>query len=89
MLEGAMTSHVVNLPPDLQAKVEDRIASGAAADAVDVVRAGLEALDAADAAKLEAVRAKVARALADPRPSIPAEEAFGRVDALLDSLARR
>jgi antitoxin ParD1/3/4 len=84
-----MMSKALTLPPDLVAKVEERIASGAAADAVDVVRAGLEALDAADAAKLEAVRAKIARALDDPRPSVPAEEAFDRVDALLDALARR
>lgn len=81
-------SSTVTLPPDLAAKVDARIASGAAGDAVDVVRAGIEALEAADAAKLDALRAKVARALADPRPSAPADEVFDRTNALLDALAR-
>ena len=81
-------SSTVTLPPDLAAKVDARIASGAADDAVDVVRAGIEALEAADAAKLDALRAKVARALADPRPSVPADEVFDRTNALLDALAR-
>jgi hypothetical protein len=43
---------------------------------VDVVRAGLEAIEKADAEKLEAVRAKIARALKDPRPSLPSDEVF-------------
>lgn len=81
-------SSTVTLPPDLAAKVDARIASGAADDAVDVVRAGIEALEAADAAKLGALRAKVARALTDPRPSAPADDVFDRTNALLDALAR-
>ena len=82
-------SESVILPPDLAAKVKQRIDSGAAADAVEVVRAGLEALDAAEEAKLAAARAKIERALADPRPSIPADEAFDRVERLLDALGKR
>lgn len=73
----------LTLPPDLAAKVQAHIDSGAAADAVEVVRAGLDALEAAEAAKLESVRARIARALSDPRPSAPADEVFARVEALL------
>lgn len=73
----------LTLPPDLAAKVQAHVDSGTAADAVEVVRAGLEALEAAEAAKLEAVRAKLTRALDDPRPSAPADEVFARVEALL------
>ncbi len=81
-------SETVILPPDLAAKVRERIESGAADDAIDVVRAGLEALEASDLAKLDAIRAKIARSLDDPRPSVPIDEAFDRVKALLAAYAR-
>mgnify|MGYP000384719870 CR=1 FL=1 len=73
----------VTLPPDLAAKVQAHVDSGAAASAVDVVRAGLEALEAAEAAKLETIRSKLASSLADPADSIPSEDVFARVEALL------
>lgn len=80
----------LTLPPDLAAKVQARIDSGAASDAVDVVRAGLEALEAAeDDSKLEAVRSKIARALADPKPSVAADDVFARVDAVLRAVGAR
>ncbi len=41
-----------------------------------------------DACKLEIVRAKIARSLADPRPSIVADEGFDRVSQLLDALKK-
>lgn len=82
-------SGTLSLPPDLAAKVQERIDSGAAADAVEVVRAGIEALEAAEAVKLEAIRAKVARALADPRPSVPADDVFERAEAMLREMARK
>jgi hypothetical protein len=51
------------------------------------VRAALAALEASeDAGKIDAVRAKIARSLADPRPSIPAGAVFDRVEQLLDTL---
>jgi len=78
----------ITLPPDLAAKVQAHIDSGAAADAVGVVRAGMDALEAAEAAKLDALRAKVARALADPRPSTPMEDVFARVEGLIAPRAR-
>jgi antitoxin ParD1/3/4 len=81
-------SDVLVLPPDLAAKVQARIDSGASADEVDALRAAFEALEASDAAKLEALRAKIARALADPRPSVPADEAFDRVSAALAAYKR-
>ena len=80
---------LISLPPDLQAKIDARIESGAAADAIDVVRAGLEALERSDVEKLEAVRAKIKRAIEDPRPSAPADEVFDRIEAAIISLAGR
>ena len=78
----------LDLPPDLVAKLDARVASGAAADAIEVVRDGLAALEAEDSRKLEAVRAKIARALSDPRSSTPANEAFDRIDRVLEALDR-
>lgn len=83
-------SNSLTLPPDLAAKVQARIDSGAAGDAIDVVRAGLDALEAAeDGAKLEAVRSKIARALADPKPSVPAADVFARVEAVLQAVSKK
>ena len=82
-------SEPLTLPSDLAAKVQARIESGAESDAVDVVRAGIAALEAEDARRLVAIREKVARSLADPRPSVPAEDVFDRVDALLAAYNRK
>ena len=82
-------SEPLTLPSDLAAKVQARIESGAESDPIDVLRAGLEALEAEDARRLAAIREKIARALADPRPSVPADEVYDRINAALDALARR
>ena len=82
-------TQTVTLPPDLAEKVRERIESGEGVDAIDVVCAGLEALDANDMAKLDAVRAKIAKSLADPRPSAPVDEVFDRIDALIRAYAKK
>lgn len=74
-----MASNQITLPPDLAAKVEERVASGASQDAVSVVRDGLAALEAEEARQLEWLREKIARSLNDPRPSVPIDDAFARV----------
>ena len=79
---------MLDLPPDLAAKVQERIDNGEGASAEDVLRAGMAALDAEDARKFEALKAKIARALADPRPSVPADEAFDRVETLVRALIK-
>jgi antitoxin ParD1/3/4 len=84
-----MASTDLSLPLDLAEKLEARVASGAAADVVEVVREGLAALEAEDARRFQAIREKVARAMADPRPSIDIDEAFDSVEALLDALDRK
>jgi antitoxin ParD1/3/4 len=83
-----MTTKELLLPPDIAAKLDARVADGEAENPIEVVRAALSALESEEARKLEAVRAKIARSLADPRPSIPAEMVFDRVDQLIDSLRK-
>jgi antitoxin ParD1/3/4 len=70
----------VTLGPQ-QESLERRLASGAYASASEVVRAGLRALDREDAALDDALREKVNVALADPRPSVSAEDVFSRLRA--------
>ena len=55
------------------------VESGRYASMSEVVRAGLRALDREEAALDELLRHKVAEALADPRPSIPFDEAITQV----------
>ena len=65
---------------DLQSKVDERVKSGSFSSVSEVVRAGLRALDREDAVLDEVLRRKVREALDDPRPSIPADEVFARLE---------
>jgi Arc/MetJ-type ribon-helix-helix transcriptional regulator len=84
-----MATRELTLPPDVAAQLDARVASGEATDVIDVMRAALAALEAQDARKLEDVRAKIARSVSDPRPSVAAGTVFDRVEEMLDSLQKR
>ena len=76
-------------------RAEARVRSGDYASLSEVVRAGLRALDreealldrllppidAGDPAWQAYEKRAIAEALADPRPALPAEEAFSQLDA--------
>lgn len=66
---------------DLQDRVEERVRSGRYASVDDVVRAALHALDREEHGEDAVLERKVAQALADPRPSIPAEQVFAALRA--------
>src|SRR5271167_2937607 len=70
----------VTLGP-LQARVDARLKSGAFSSASEIIRAAMRALDREDTALDEYLRHKVEAALADPRPSVPAEKVFARLRA--------
>lgn len=67
-------------------RAEARVKSGAYSSISEVVRAGLRALDREEAMMDALIKARVEEALADPRPAIPAEEAFGRLDRYIAEL---
>lgn len=74
-------SLTVTLPADLADMVESKVASGAYASESEVLGDALRALDRETAAHDEALRRQVETSLADPRPSVPAEEVFARLRA--------
>jgi Arc/MetJ-type ribon-helix-helix transcriptional regulator len=84
-----MNTRELLLPPDIAAQLDERVANGEAANAVEVVRSALAALEAEDARKLDAVRAKIERSLADTRPVVPADTVFDRIDQLIGSFRKR
>ena len=70
----------VTLGPQ-QASVDARLKSGAYGSASEILRTALRALDREEAALDDLLRRKVEAALADPRPSVPAEDVFSRLRA--------
>jgi antitoxin ParD1/3/4 len=79
----------VTLGP-LAEHAEARVKSGAYASVSEVLRAGLRALDREEAMFDALLKSKVEKALADPRPPVPADEAFARMDRFIaDQKAKR
>ena len=62
-----------------QPSLDARLASGEYESASEVIRAALRALDREQEAVDAVMRARIAEAIADPRPGIPAEEVFDRL----------
>jgi antitoxin ParD1/3/4 len=66
---------------DLHKRVEARVKSGAYASASEVMRAAVRALDREEAAVNDWLRQRIDEAFADPRPDVPARQAFKRLRA--------
>lgn len=64
---------------EMAGRAERHLATGRFASMSELVRAGLRALDREEAALDMLLKAKVAEALADDRPSLPLAEAMDRV----------
>jgi antitoxin ParD1/3/4 len=62
-------------------RVRELVDSGAYDSPSEVVQAGLEALEREQADWDEVLRQKIREAYDDPRPGVPAEEAFARLRA--------
>jgi antitoxin ParD1/3/4 len=66
---------------DMAGRAERHLASGRFASMSELVRAGLRALDREEEALDALLAARVAEALADPRPPVPLADAFAQVRA--------
>ena len=64
---------------DFQKRIEARVKSGAYASASEVVRAAMRALEREETALDAWLRQCVDKALADPRPNVPARKVFARL----------
>lgn len=64
-----------------QAILDAQLESGEYESASEVVRAGLRALDREEKARTELWRRLIKESLDDPRPDVPAEEVFARIQA--------
>jgi antitoxin ParD1/3/4 len=84
----ASTQHsiVVDLGP-LRKSVEDRVKSGSYANSDEVIRASLLALEREEAGTNEWLTKLAEESLADPRPSVPAAQAFRELRARHGRLA--
>jgi antitoxin ParD1/3/4 len=65
---------------ELQERVDARVQSGTYSSASEVIRAGLRALDREEEALNEIWRRKIRESLDDPRPDVPLEEVFDRLE---------
>lgn len=65
-----------------QSSLDRRLERGEYSSASEVMRAALRALDREEEALTALYRVKIQEALADPRPDMPADEAFDRIERL-------
>ena len=73
----------ITLPRDMAEMIRGKVQAGAYASNSEVIREALRLLQEQDglkAQKLAWMREKIDRALADPRPSLEADEVFERLE---------
>jgi len=72
----------VSLPSHMVDAIRSRVEAGYYASTSEVMRAALRALDREEHVLDQVADAKIREALEDPRPAIPAEEVFDRLERL-------
>jgi len=80
----------ITLPPDMLQRLRDAVAAGEYASTSEALRDAVRAWDRQrreDAERLAALRARVARSLADSRPNLTAAEVEAWLDAFDDDAA--
>lgn len=72
----------VTLPKDVAKMIRRKVDQGGYRSDEDVIREGLRLLqerDALEEQEIASIRAKIGESLDDPRPTVPAEEAFDKL----------
>lgn len=79
----------VTLPAETISAINQQVEAGHYASAGEVLRAAMGALAREEdehAQRIAEIRAEIATSIADPRPSVPAKEAFERLHAYVDRI---
>ena len=77
---GAKVS--ISLTEKIMAEIKQRIDNGEYTSVSEVVRAGLRSLSRDEEEhreRIEAIRTRIGASLDDPRPAVPAKDAFERI----------
>jgi antitoxin ParD1/3/4 len=75
----------ITMTPDMLRAIRESVASGEYASTSEAMRDAVRVWQRQrleDAERLAAIRARVRRSLDDPRPDVPLEEAFERIERL-------
>jgi antitoxin ParD1/3/4 len=72
----------ISLPSQMVDAIKSRVETGSYASTSEVMRAALRALDREEHILDQVADAKIREALEDPRPAIPADEVFDRLERL-------
>jgi antitoxin ParD1/3/4 len=75
----------ITLTYDMVRTIRDSVESGEYASTSEVLRDAMRVWQRQrreDAGRLAAIRARIGRSFDDPRPPVPLEEAFGRIEKL-------
>lgn len=81
----------ITLPPEMVAAIKERVNSGRYASTSEVLREAMRSWlrdEEEHSERLTAIKARIKRSLDDPRPSVPLDEAFGRVTDRTERLLR-
>ena len=82
----------ITLPKDMARMIRQKVEEGAYASNSEVIREGLRLMQEQEALrrhKLDWIREKIDESRRDPRPSVPAEEVFDRLETRLEAKYRR
>ncbi|TCT27721.1 type II toxin-antitoxin system ParD family antitoxin [Martelella mediterranea] len=72
----------ITLPPNMLDAIKAQVASGHFSSTSEVLREAMRLwlkTEEEREERLKAIRARVAQSIDDPRPPVPAKEAFGRI----------
>ncbi len=75
----------ITMTPDMLRALREPVEAGEFASTSEVIRDAVrvwQRLRLEDAERLDAIRSRVRRSIADPRPSVPLDEAFERIETI-------
>ena len=81
----------ITLPAEMVAVIQQQVEAGRYATTSEMLRDAIAAWmreEEEQASQMASIRARIARSLADPRPPVPIDEAFERLEAHIRRIAQ-